>query len=459
MPCPVTAKGPAARGIRRRRSRRRPGPARRPCPGPAPGARETSGATTGLLLAYVRRQGGGRGASTEVLRRAGVPLTAEQLEAPGALEQLRHPDPAVRRRDRGARRPADACSGSGARRCPSRLATRPWSCSSARIGSPRQVFRQLPRAVAKFSTTSTMEIVESGATSATIRFTLHDGLPALAAGLRLRARPASAPSPPSSACPRPRRCTTSASPTATPPASTTLTWEQRRRLPWRRRDGGRRPGPGAHRAAQPAAHPAVGGHRPRRQRRPRHGAAADRRAAPPRRSSRPPTCSPSVVPPCGGAPLVHSAGLPAADVPRHGRRPARRRRPRPATPSSSTSSPRAGVPRPAGRDLPPGDGALGDERSMLAAYAGHAAAALDLLDGAGRRPAPEADRAGALLSLAHELAGGRRRRRRSAASSPRRCRRVVGCSRASVLLWDPAEGILRTPGLGRPGRRARPACS
>ena len=44
-------------------------------------ARETSGATTGLLLNYVRRQGG-EDAVAEVLRRAGVPFTVAELELP-----------------------------------------------------------------------------------------------------------------------------------------------------------------------------------------------------------------------------------------------------------------------------------------------------------------------------------------------------------------------------------------
>jgi hypothetical protein len=43
------------------------------------------------------------------------------------------------------------------------------------LGSPRQVYRQLPRAVPKFTTTSTMEVVESGPTSATLRYRLHEG--------------------------------------------------------------------------------------------------------------------------------------------------------------------------------------------------------------------------------------------------------------------------------------------
>ena len=44
-------------------------------------ARETSGATTGLLLGYVRRQAGDD-AVDEVLRRADVPFTAAELELP-----------------------------------------------------------------------------------------------------------------------------------------------------------------------------------------------------------------------------------------------------------------------------------------------------------------------------------------------------------------------------------------
>ena len=44
-------------------------------------ARETSGATTGLLLNYVREHGGDE-AVAEVLRRAGVPFSAAELELP-----------------------------------------------------------------------------------------------------------------------------------------------------------------------------------------------------------------------------------------------------------------------------------------------------------------------------------------------------------------------------------------
>jgi diguanylate cyclase (GGDEF)-like protein len=91
---------------------------------------------------------------------------------------------------------------------------------------------------------------------------------------------------------------------------------------------------------------------------------------------------------------------------------------------------------------PAGNGALGDERSMLAAYADHAAAALDLvmaLDDARR----EADRAGALLALAHELAAATDARAVCSVVT-QALPSIVGCSRASMLLWDPAQGLLRT---------------
>jgi hypothetical protein len=43
------------------------------------------------------------------------------------------------------------------------------------LGSPRQVYRQLPRAVPKFSTTSSMEVADAGAAHATLTYRLHEG--------------------------------------------------------------------------------------------------------------------------------------------------------------------------------------------------------------------------------------------------------------------------------------------
>jgi diguanylate cyclase (GGDEF)-like protein len=149
----------------------------------------------------------------------------------------------------------------------------------------------------------------------------------------------------------------------------------------------------------------------------------------------------AVSPPAGGAPLVHSAGLPDHSIAGTAR----------ALLTSGDLGPHAVVVDVASARrwhgrlaavYPEGDGAIGDERSMLAAYAGHAAAALDLLM-ALQGARLEADRAGALLALAHELA--------VAHDADAVCDvvaqalpRVVGCSRATIMLWDPASGLLRT---------------
>ena len=135
-------------------------------------ARETSGATTGGLLRYVRSVGGDD-AVDRVLQRAGVAYSAAQLEDQAlwwsydtrirlfvaATEVLGDPQLMFR---------------VGAAALQTGLAHSLVILLRA-MGTPRQVFRGLPRAVAKFSTTSTMEVVEAGATSATIRFTLHPG--------------------------------------------------------------------------------------------------------------------------------------------------------------------------------------------------------------------------------------------------------------------------------------------
>jgi diguanylate cyclase (GGDEF)-like protein len=86
-------------------------------------------------------------------------------------------------------------------------------------------------------------------------------------------------------------------------------------------------------------------------------------------------------------------------------------------------------------------GAMGDEASMLTAYAGHAAAALDLLI-ALEEARQEAARASALLELAHELAAAADATAVTevvAEALPR----IVGCTRASLMLWDPGAGVLR----------------
>jgi diguanylate cyclase (GGDEF)-like protein len=149
----------------------------------------------------------------------------------------------------------------------------------------------------------------------------------------------------------------------------------------------------------------------------------------------------AVAAPAGGPPLVHSAGVPAGEVDALA-----------ATlleggdlGSRAVVVDVASARRFHGRLAAlygPGYGALGDEASMLAAYAGHAAAALDLLI-ALEDARLEANRASALLDVAHDLAAAPDAAAIAhvvAEALPR----IVGCTRSSILLWDPSAGLLRT---------------
>jgi diguanylate cyclase (GGDEF)-like protein len=314
------------------------------------------------------------------------------------------------------------------------------------IGSPRQVYRQLPRAVAKFSTTSTMQILECGATSATIRFTLHEGYVHsrldcdYARGL-IGMVPAIFGLP--SADVLHNECESDGDPACV----YHVRWQRRVRR--RRNRGGTADAELVAlrqqlRTLQSAATELVAGDDLDAALRTIVTRAAQAVLAP--------AYLLAVAPPSGGQPRVVSDGVPAADVP------------------GLAAALLAGAPldrnavvvdvvsgrRSHGRLAAlyaPGDGAIGDERSMLAAYAGYAAAALDLII-ALEDARLEADRAGALLALAHELAAAEDARSVSevvAASLPR----VVGCSRASVMLWEPGYGRLRNAATaGLSSRRA-----
>lgn len=134
--------------------------------------RETSGATTRLLIGYVRTRGGDD-AVAEVLRRSGVQRTAEELEDETSWssydERIRLFTAAVEVVSEPNMMFEVGASAVEQNLNPSLILL------FQALGSPRQVFRNLPRAVPKFSSTSTMEILESSATHATIRYTLHEG--------------------------------------------------------------------------------------------------------------------------------------------------------------------------------------------------------------------------------------------------------------------------------------------
>jgi diguanylate cyclase (GGDEF)-like protein len=396
-------------------------------------AHETSGATTGGLIRYLRRVGG-EDAVAAVLARAGVTATPAELD-----DQSRWWSYDTRIRLFAAStevlRDPRTMYEVGAAALQTGLAHSLVILLRA-MGSPRQVFGQLPRAVQKFSTTSTMEILETGPTTATIRYRLHDGyahsrLDCLYTQGLLSTVPVIFTLPPA------RIVHDVCQSDGHEACVYHLEWAPRVRLPWARR---RRP------AVDPELHALRG------QLQILQSAATDlvasddletvlrrivSRAA---EAVLAPAYLLAVEAPGGGAPLVHSAGVPEELVPELA-----------ATllaggdlGASAVVAEIASSRRTHGRLAAlyrPGDNPMGDEVAMLNAYAGHAAAALDLLI-ALEETRREASRAGALLSLAHELA--------AADNTDAICSvvaqalpRVVGSTTASVMLWNASEGHLR----------------
>ncbi|MGY2085511.1 diguanylate cyclase domain-containing protein [Blastococcus sp. SYSU DS0539] len=396
-------------------------------------ARETSGATMGGVLGYVRRHAGDD-AVAAVLARAGLTHLAGQLEDQSrwwsydtrialftaATEVLGDPDTMFR---------------IGADATRSGLAHSLLLVLRA-LGSPGQVFRHLPRTAAKFTTVSTMELRELTATSASLAITLAEGYPhseldcAYARGLAVTV-PTIFGLPPGvlahAECMGggPRTCTYR------------VTWARRSRFPRRRRHA---PATGPELAAL------------RGQLRTLQSAAGDlvasddldtvlhRIVARAGEAVLAPAHLLAVAAPDGGPPLVHSAGIPDDRLPGLAARLLAGEGLGPTAVVVDVVSARRRHGRLAAI-YPSGEGEMTDEHTMLAAYAGHAAAALDLLFALDAARAA-ADRAGALLALAHELAGATDATAVSSIVADA-LPRVIGCSSASVMLWDPAEGQLR----------------
>ncbi|MGY1710019.1 diguanylate cyclase domain-containing protein [Geodermatophilus sp. SYSU D00758] len=407
--------------------------------------RETSGATTGLVLGYVRQQAGDA-AVAEVLRRAGTPYTAEELSHPSSWTSY---DTRIRLFAAATEVLGDPDTMFRVGREALSFGMNPALVLVVRaMGSPRQVFRRLPPAVAKFSTTSTMEILDAGATSATVRFTLHPGyahsrLDCLYVQGLIGMVPSIFGLPPAEVVHE--ECESDGHPACL----YHLTWERRLRLGTRRRD---------RRAAEPELLAL------REQLRTLQTAATELvasddlgtvlqrivvRAA---EAVLAPAHLLAVADPAGGRPLVHSAGLPEDAVPALAAQLLAGEDLGPDVVAVDVASTRRRHGRLAAL-YAPGVGLLGDEAAMLAAYAGHAAAALDLLM-ARDSARLEADRAGRLLALAHELAG--------ATDAAAVCRvvadalpRVVGCDSASMMLWDPATAALHTAATAGLSPRAR----
>ncbi|NEK85997.1 GGDEF domain-containing protein [Blastococcus saxobsidens] len=408
--------------------------------------RETSGATTGGLLRYVRDQGGDD-AVAEVLRRAGVEASPAELDDQSRWWSY----------DTRIALFAAATEVLGRPRTMFDVGTDVLRTGLAHslvillrsMGSPRQVFRQLPRAVQKFSTTSTMEILEAGPTWATVRYRLHDGYRhsrldcdytqgLLSTVPKIFTLPAA------------EIVHAECQSDGHPACVYHLTWQRRSRLPWRRTDDGVRHDPELHalrgqlQILQSAATDLV--------------ASDDVDTVLERIVSRAaeavlaPAYLLVVHAPAGGAPLVHGAGLPPEQLPELAARLLDGGDMGPGAVVVDVASARRTHGRLAAL-YRPGDGAIGDESTMLAAYAGHAAAALDLII-ALEEARTEAVRAGSLLSLAHELAATTEAAEVAdvvSAALPG----IVGCSTAGILLWDAATGSLRSQasvGLGTVGR-------
>jgi diguanylate cyclase (GGDEF)-like protein len=401
---------------------------------PAAGLRETSGATTALLLTHVRERGG-KDAVDEVLRRADVADTLEELLHPAHWSSY---DTRIRLFTAATAVLGDPATmfNVGAEALTSGI--NPALVLLVRaLGSPRQVLRQLPRAVTKFSTTSTMELLDTDGTHAVVRMRLHEGFVHsrldcdYVRGL-LSVVPTLFGMPPATI--EHPECESDGHPACV----YRLSWDRRVRA-WSRRtrDAGLEPELRALRGQvqilQSAAADLVDSED--------LDTVLSRIVARAAEAVLAPAYLLAVSVPGSEAPLVHSSGLLADRVPGMvtdllGNAPFD---PDWAVVDIATARRFHGRLAAIYR---PGEEALGDERPMLAAYAGHAAAALDLLL-ARDQARLEADRAGALLALAHELAG--------AGDAVEVCTvvtaalpGVVGCSRASMMLWDATSGVLRT---------------
>ncbi|MFP5348199.1 MAG: putative bifunctional diguanylate cyclase/phosphodiesterase [Actinomycetes bacterium] len=398
-------------------------------------ARETSGATIRLLLAHVRRRGG-ESAVAEVLRRAATSYGAEDLEDIGfwvgydtrirlfeaATEVLADPDTMFKVGTEALQNGVNHA----------------LVLLLKALGSPGTCYRRLPGAVVKFSTTSTMEILDARRSSATIRYRLHDGYRhsrldcAYARGL-LSVVPQLFGLPPA------RIDHAECESDGYDSCLYRVSWDERSKLPWRRR-----------RAANGAVSPELVALRGQLEA--LQSAASDlveahsldvilqritERAA---GAVLAPSYVLAVESPRGGPALVHSVGL-SDDAAAELAPALLSRAPLGAhVVAVDVESSRRWHGRLAAL-YAPGQPQVADERPLLQAYARHAAAALDLVIALEDSRRGES-RAEALLGLAHALAGANDTRSVAevvALALPT----VVGTTRGSVLLWDAGRAELR----------------
>jgi diguanylate cyclase (GGDEF)-like protein len=397
--------------------------------------RETSGVTTAGLLTYVGLRGGPE-AVARLVERSGVPATADEL-----ADQSRwfSHDTRIRLFQAAAEVFDDPriMFDVGAAALQNKVAYSLVLVLRA-LGTPRQVFRRLPRTAAKFTTVQTMETLETTATSATIAIRLREGYPhssldcdytqgLLSMVPEIFGLPAGAVASAECQVGDGRSCVYR------------VTWERRSRFRRRRDDGAIDPElsalRGQLRTLQSTATDLVGSDD--------LDTVLRRIVARAGEAVLAPSHLLAVAGTDGGSPLVHSAGIPEAQVEDL----ARRLLAGESLGSGAVVVDVASARRWHGRLaalFPSSEDSSEDEHAMLAAYAGHAAAALDLLI-ALEDARLEASRAGALLSLAHVLAATTDVDELCAVVA-QALPRVVGCSSASVMLWDPDQGTLRAQG-------------
>jgi diguanylate cyclase (GGDEF)-like protein len=396
-------------------------------------AHETSGATTGLIVRYVR-QHGGDAAVQSLLQRADVSHPLAELEDESRWVSYRT---RVRLFEAAVEVLGDPRGPFAMGASSLRSGLNPSLVLLLRaLGSPRQVYRQLPRAVPKFTTTSTMEVVESGTTHATLRYRLHEGYEhsrldcEYAQGLITMI-------PEIFGLPSAALVHDECESDGRPACVYHLTWARRRRLPWRRRDVGLTADPELValrtqlEALQSAASDLVD--------------SDDLDAALRRIAER---AAAAVLAPAyllavhgpDGAHLVQSKGLDAARAAELGRRLLDGDDLGAGAVVVDVTSRRHSHGRLAAL-YAPGQRGPANERSLLAAYAGHAAAALDLLVALEESRRGES-RSTALLELAHDLRSATDRST-VAEVVVTALSRLVSSDTSAVLLWDPARGELR----------------
>jgi len=407
--------------------------------------RETSSATISLVLGYVRAHRGDQ-AVHDVLALAEVNRTPEELLVASSWVsyatriRIFEATTAVLDSPRTMFELGATAAASGA---PAVL----FQLLSA-FASPAAAYRRLPGMVPKFTTTSTMEMVEVGRSRAIVRYRLHDGYE----HSRLDCQYASgllAAVPTLFGLGRARIEHRECQSDGFPACVYEVTWARRERWWW----SSGKPGLSAQQSLGALRH---------RVKEVQHAAAdlvgsedLDEMLARIVDHAGSAVFAPAhllVIPADHGPPVVRSHGIDPEEAERLAEQ---------ILSGGDLGDRAVVVPIESARKrhgfvaalFAPGHQAMDGERELFEAYAGHAAAALDLftaLEDSNR----EARRSSALLGLAHELAVVDSVQDVSEAIATA-LPKIVGCDLSAVLMWDQALGVLRTVATSQLGAEGR----